>query len=69
MNGGLYDPDNIELETSLGYSLSKARQALVERMDRAPGPLDLTAQQISVILLLARAPRATLPGDPHGRHG
>ena len=42
MNGGLYDPDNIELETSLGYYLSKVRQALVERMDRAPGPLDLT---------------------------
>ncbi|CAN0617320.1 Transcriptional regulator, MarR family [Burkholderia multivorans] len=54
MNGGLYDPGNIELETSLGYYLSKARQALVERMDRALGPLDLTAQQISVILLLAR---------------
>ncbi|CAN0617508.1 Transcriptional regulator, MarR family [Burkholderia multivorans] len=54
MNGGLYDPGNIELETSLGYYLSKARQALVERMDHALGPLDLTAQQISVILLLAR---------------
>ncbi len=54
MNGGLYDPGNIELETSLGYYLSKARQVLVERMDRALEPLDLTAQQISVILLLAR---------------
>ncbi|MGU7784030.1 MarR family winged helix-turn-helix transcriptional regulator [Burkholderia sp. PU8-34] len=54
MNGGLYDPDNIELETSLGYYLTKARQALVERMDRALEPLDLTAQQIGVILLLSR---------------
>ncbi|WP_179403404.1 MarR family winged helix-turn-helix transcriptional regulator [Burkholderia guangdongensis] len=54
MTGGLYDPDNIALETSLGYYLSKARQALGERMDRALEPLDLTSQQIGVILLLAR---------------
>ncbi|MDN7916049.1 MarR family winged helix-turn-helix transcriptional regulator [Burkholderia cepacia] len=54
MTGGLYDPENITLETSLGYYLSKAKQALVERMDRALEPLDLTAQQIGVILLLAR---------------
>ncbi|KVD81787.1 MarR family transcriptional regulator [Burkholderia sp. ABCPW 14] len=51
---GLYDPEHIELESSLGYYLTKARQALVERLDRALGPLDLTAQQIGVILLLAR---------------
>ncbi|ACQ96528.1 MarR family winged helix-turn-helix transcriptional regulator [Burkholderia pseudomallei] len=51
---GLYDPEHIELESSLGYYLTKARQALVERLDRALGPLELTAQQISVILLLAR---------------
>lgn len=54
MNDGLYDPDGIELETSLGYYLTKARQALIERMDRALEPLDLTAQQIGVILLLSR---------------
>ncbi|RQS63461.1 MarR family transcriptional regulator [Burkholderia sp. Bp8963] len=54
MNGGLYDPDDIQLETSLGYYLTKARQALVERMDRALEPLDLTAQQVGVILLLSR---------------
>ncbi|KVN23458.1 MarR family transcriptional regulator [Burkholderia pyrrocinia] len=54
MNDGLYDPDSIELETSLGYYLTKARQALIERMDRALEPLDLTAQQIGVILLLSR---------------
>ena len=54
MNGGLYDPDTIALETSLGYYLTKARQALVERMDRALEPFDLTAQQIGVILLLSR---------------
>jgi DNA-binding MarR family transcriptional regulator len=54
MTAGLYDPDNIELETSLGYYLTKARQALGERMDRALEPLDLTSQQIGVILLLAR---------------
>lgn len=54
MTGGLYDPENIALETSLGYYLSKAKQALVERMDRALEPHDLTAQQIGVILLLSR---------------
>ncbi|AOI68968.1 MarR family transcriptional regulator [Burkholderia ubonensis] len=54
MNGGLYDPDGIELESSLGYYLTKARQALIERMDRALEPLDLTAQQVGVILLLSR---------------
>ncbi|OXI91674.1 MarR family transcriptional regulator [Burkholderia sp. AU33423] len=54
MTGSLYDPENIALETSLGYYLSKAKQALVERMDRALEPLDLTAQQIGVILLLSR---------------
>jgi len=54
MTGRLYDPENIALETSLGYYLSKAKQALVERMDRALEPLDLTAQQIGVILLLSR---------------
>ena len=32
MTGGLYDPENIALETSLGYYLSKAKQALVERI-------------------------------------
>lgn len=54
MNSGLYDPEHIELETSLCYYLTKARQAMVERLDSALAPLDLTAQQISVILLLAR---------------
>ncbi|HEF5785303.1 MarR family transcriptional regulator [Burkholderia multivorans] len=54
MAGGLYDPDSIELETSLGYYLTKARQVLFERMDRALEPFDLTAQQIGVILLLSR---------------
>jgi DNA-binding MarR family transcriptional regulator len=54
MNDGLYDPENIELETSVGFYLTKARQALLERLDRALEPLDLTAQQIGVILLLSR---------------
>jgi DNA-binding MarR family transcriptional regulator len=54
MNDGLYDPENIELETSVGFYLTKARQALLERLDRALEPFDLTAQQIGVILLLSR---------------
>jgi DNA-binding MarR family transcriptional regulator len=38
---------------SLSYYLSKARNVLIERMDRAVKPLGLTAQQIGVILLLS----------------
>ncbi|KVE26622.1 MarR family transcriptional regulator [Burkholderia singularis] len=51
---GLYDPEHIELESNVGFYLTKARQLLIERLDRALGPLELTAQQIGVILLLAR---------------
>jgi DNA-binding MarR family transcriptional regulator len=49
----LYDPSTIQLETSLGYYLAKARNVLVARTDQALRPLDLTSQQIGVILMLA----------------
>lgn len=49
----LYDPSTIQLQTSLGYYLAKARNVLAARTDRALGPLDLTSQQIGVILMLA----------------
>jgi DNA-binding MarR family transcriptional regulator len=39
-------------EPSLGYYLSKARNVLMERMDRAVEPLGLTASQIGVIMML-----------------
>ncbi|NIF73666.1 MarR family transcriptional regulator [Burkholderia sp. Ap-962] len=55
----LYDPANIELKTSVGHYLSRARQAFVERMDQALAPLGLTAQQIGVMLLLARGEAGT----------
>ncbi|KDB10031.1 hypothetical protein LIG30_1233 [Burkholderia sp. lig30] len=32
-------------------------------------PIDLAGARRIARRLLARAPRATLPGDPHGRHG
>ena len=35
MTDGPYKADEIHLESSLGYYLSKARNVLVERMDRA----------------------------------
>lgn len=60
MTDGPYKADEIRLDTSLGYYLSKARNVLVERTDRAVKPLGLTAQQIGVILLLA-AGRANTP--------
>ncbi|MFL6685816.1 MAG: MarR family transcriptional regulator, partial [Paraburkholderia graminis] len=46
MTDGPYKADEIRLDTSLGYYLSKARNVLVERTDRAVKPLGLTAQQI-----------------------
>jgi DNA-binding MarR family transcriptional regulator len=42
----------LPLEPSLGYYLSKARNVLMERMDRAVEPLGLTASQIGVIMML-----------------
>jgi DNA-binding MarR family transcriptional regulator len=53
MTDGPYNADEIHLESSLGYYLTKARNVLVERMDRAVKPLGLTAQQIGVILMLS----------------
>lgn len=56
----LYDPDTIQLETSLGYYLAKARNVLVMRTDQALKPLDLTSPQIGVIMMLASG-RARTP--------
>jgi DNA-binding MarR family transcriptional regulator len=56
----LYDPSTIQLDTSLGYFLTKARNVLVARTDLALKPLDLTAQQIGVLLSLASG-RARTP--------
>ena len=53
MTDGPYNADEIHLESSLGYYLTKARNVLVERTDRAVKPLGLTAQQIGVILMLS----------------
>jgi DNA-binding MarR family transcriptional regulator len=53
MTDGPYRADEIHLESSLGYYLTKARNVLVARTDRAVRPLGLTAQQIGVILMLS----------------
>ncbi|RAS31962.1 MarR family transcriptional regulator [Paraburkholderia bryophila] len=60
MTEGPYKADEIHLESSLGYYLSKARNVLVERTDRAVKPLGLTAQQIGVVLMLSSG-RANTP--------
>jgi DNA-binding MarR family transcriptional regulator len=60
MTDGPYKADEIQLTTSLGYYLTKARNVLVERTDRAVKPLGLTAQQIGVILMLSSR-RASTP--------
>ncbi|HEY4295550.1 MAG TPA: MarR family transcriptional regulator [Paraburkholderia sp.] len=60
MTDGPYKADEIELTSSLGYYLTKARNVLVERTDRAVKPLGLTAQQIGVILMLSSR-RASTP--------
>ena len=53
MSDGPDDSKEIRVEASLGYYLSKARNVLAQRMDRAVGPLGLTSSQIGVILLLS----------------
>ncbi|WP_277186735.1 MarR family winged helix-turn-helix transcriptional regulator [Caballeronia sp. BR00000012568055] len=58
----LYDPATIQLESSLGYYLSKARNVLVARTDVALKPLDLTSRQIGVVLMLASG-RARTPQE------
>jgi hypothetical protein len=60
MADGPYKADEVELTSSLGYYLTKARNVLVERTDRAVKPLGLTAQQIGVILMLSSR-RASTP--------
>jgi DNA-binding MarR family transcriptional regulator len=60
MSERLYQPGEIDLETSLGYYLARARNALAERMDRALEPLGLTSSQIGVVLTL-EAGRAHTP--------
>ncbi|OAJ60598.1 MarR family transcriptional regulator [Paraburkholderia ginsengiterrae] len=60
MTDGPYKADEIDLESSLGYYLTKARNVLVERTDRAVKPLGLTTQQIGVILMLSSR-RASTP--------
>ena len=60
MSDGPYDASEIRLETSLGYYLSKARNVLAERTDRAVEPLGLTSSQIGVILMLSCG-RASTP--------
>jgi DNA-binding MarR family transcriptional regulator len=60
MTDGPYQPESIHLESSLGYYLTKARNVLVDRTDRAVAHLGLTTQQIGVIVLLSCG-RATTP--------
>jgi DNA-binding MarR family transcriptional regulator len=60
MTDGPYRADEAQLMSSLGYYLTKARNVLVERTDRAVKPLGLTAQQIGVILMLSSR-RASTP--------
>ena len=60
MTDGPYNADEVQLTSSLGYYLTKARNVLVERTDRAVKPLGLTAQQIGVILMLSSR-RASTP--------
>lgn len=60
MTDGPYKVDEIQLESSLGYYLTKARNVLVQRTDRAVEPLGLTSQQIGVVLMLASG-RASTP--------
>jgi DNA-binding MarR family transcriptional regulator len=59
MSDGPYRPEDMNLETSLGYFVSKARNVLVTRMDQAVKPLGISSPQIGVMLLLAERKVAT----------
>jgi DNA-binding MarR family transcriptional regulator len=60
MSDGFHLADGIRPESGIGYYLSKARNVLIDRTDRAVKPLGLSAQQIGVILLLSSG-RADTP--------
>ncbi|HEX7910178.1 MAG TPA: MarR family transcriptional regulator [Paraburkholderia sp.] len=49
-----YSPENFSLTQSVGFSINKARNLLVVEMDTALKDLDITTQQMGILLSLRR---------------
>ena len=54
-----YSPDTFSLTQSVGFSINKARNVLVTEMDAALKELDITAQQMGILLSMRHATAAT----------
>jgi DNA-binding MarR family transcriptional regulator len=54
-----YSPDTFSLTQSVGFSINKARNVLVTEMDAALKDLDITTQQMGILLSMRRASAAT----------
>ena len=54
-----YSPDTFSLTQSVGFSINKARNLLVTEMDAALKELDITTQQMGILLSMRRATAAT----------
>jgi len=54
-----YSPDTFSLTQSVGFSINKARNVLVTELDAALKELDITAQQMGILLSMRHATAAT----------
>lgn len=54
-----YTPENFSLTQSVGFSINKARNVLVSEMDAALKDLDITAQQMGILLSMRRGAATT----------
>lgn len=49
-----YTPDNFSLTLSVGFLINKARNLLINEMDAALKDLDITSQQMGILLSMRR---------------
>ena len=54
-----YTRENFQLTQSVGFHLNRARNSLLMEMDAALRPLDITAQQMGILLMLIRGMAST----------
>ncbi|WP_341315562.1 MarR family transcriptional regulator [Paraburkholderia sp. IMGN_8] len=54
-----YTPESFNLTQSVGFAINKARNVLVTEMDAALKELDITSQQMGILLSLRRGAAAT----------
>ena len=54
-----YSPDNFSLTQSVGFSITKARNLLVAEMDAALKELDITSQQMGIMMSMRRGVATT----------